>query len=127
MRRTLSITLIVLFLPGLLLLLGIMIGYLAIFSRIYRLASGPTPSWDNCAFWAIREWLTDLRRDWPSRKTEDLPPGGFLTLCVSCYGPFLHFIHNNRAYVPKAPHRNRWFPPLVFDGEVREGPYLRET
>jgi len=131
MRRALSTIVIALFLPGFGAILLVLAIFIVAFAICYRAATGKAPYWCNCVFKAAGHWLTQVRRDWPTRDTSNLPPGGFVAACVSCYGNFPHVMWSPDqetwyAYMPVAEHVHRVFPPLTFVGEVRAGQYRRD-
>lgn len=130
-RRALSLVVIVAFLLPLAVILLALALLIVAFAACYKLASGRAPYWSNCIFWAVKDWVSAVCRDWPTRTTSHLPPGGFVAVCASCYGPFPHVMRSQDqktwyAYMPTDEHVNRLFPPLTFVGTVEPGNYTRE-
>ena len=131
-RRVLSTVMILLFLPGLAVFLAAFGVYAILFAAAYRVVAGKAPYWTNCIFWALHDWGKQIHRDWPTRHTAILPPGGFVAVCVSCYGNFPHVMRSPdqkkwHAWMPLAAHVHRLFPPLTFAGEVHAGHYRRQS
>ena len=65
--------------------------------------------WSNCYLFAIQQWYRH---------------GGYIVLTKSQYGWWPHAFHSEDLrrftdFVPLAPKRRRWLPPLVFRGHIK--------